>query len=63
MVENLFIRPMLAGVLVVATLVVLPLALLLTVGREPAASIPSPAPRPDGCVMFCDTTPFVGGER
>ncbi|WP_433679975.1 hypothetical protein [Nocardia sp. CA-119907] len=59
MFETLFLRPMLAGILMVATLFVLPTALLLTVGREPAAPIPSPAPRSDGCVMFC-TDSFAG---
>ncbi|WP_433680665.1 hypothetical protein [Nocardia sp. CA-119907] len=63
MFEAMFIRPMLAGMAVVVALVILPAALLLTVGREPAAPIPTPASRPDGCVMFCDTTTFDGGER
>ncbi|MGX1778092.1 hypothetical protein ACWIGW_38715 [Nocardia brasiliensis] len=46
-----------AGIVLLAGVVALPLALLLTVGREPGGTVATVAPRADGCVMFCEDTP------
>lgn len=53
MVAVMLARPGWVAVFVIAALVVLPAALLLTVGRGPSAEIPGTPARPDGCVMFC----------
>ncbi|QIS01519.1 hypothetical protein F5X71_03605 [Nocardia brasiliensis] len=46
-----------AGIVLLAGVVALPLALLLTVGREPGGTVATVAPRADGCVMFCEDAP------
>ncbi|WP_280391760.1 hypothetical protein [Nocardia brasiliensis] len=46
-----------AGIVLLAAVVALPLALLLTVGREPGGTVATVAPRADGCVMFCEDAP------
>jgi hypothetical protein len=52
----LLARPALLGLAMLAP-AVLSVALLLTVGREPAEMIATAPPRPDGCVMFCTELP------
>ncbi|WP_280409133.1 hypothetical protein [Nocardia brasiliensis] len=49
-----------AGIVLLAGVVALPLALLLTVGREPGGTVATVAPRADGCVMFCEDHTKVG---
>ncbi|MEU7764535.1 hypothetical protein AB0B25_05380 [Nocardia sp. NPDC049190] len=56
-------RPGVVALFVVAALVVLPLTLLLTVGREPTATVPVSPVRSDGCVMFCAGSVVEGGDR
>ncbi|GAJ81948.1 hypothetical protein NBRGN_045_00480 [Nocardia brasiliensis NBRC 14402] len=46
-----------AGIVLLAGVVAFPLALLLTVGREPGGTVATVAPRSDGCVMFCEDVP------
>ncbi|QIS00935.1 hypothetical protein F5X71_00070 [Nocardia brasiliensis] len=46
-----------AGIVLLVGVVAFPLALLLTVGREPGGTVATVAPRADGCVMFCEDVP------
>ncbi|MFI9506800.1 hypothetical protein [Nocardia sp. NPDC052566] len=56
-------RPGWVAVFVLAVMVVLPVTLLLTMGRESAGEIPRTPARPDGCVMFCATSITAQGVQ